>query len=91
MSRSSPASDFYADRKGGNDLKLDSAYTVHDEHKSKGIMAAINQVCLQPSSITTRLKKGFREVPAVSEAHIKKGNISLSWFASALIKLKLSF
>lgn len=35
-------------------------------------------VCnLQPTR-QGKEKKGFRELPAVSEAHIKKGNISLS-------------
>lgn len=48
-----------------------------------------SKVCLHPSSIMTQLekKKWFREVPAVSEAHIKRGNISLSVFTSAHISV----
>lgn len=34
---------FESQAKGGGDLELYSAYTVHDEHKSKGIMADMNQ------------------------------------------------
>lgn len=51
---SSPASDFCADRKGGSDLKLDSAYR-HSAHEA---MADINEefVC-KPWSIAIQLKK----------------------------------
>lgn len=35
---------FNAYRKAGNDLKFDFAHAAHDEHKSKGIMADINQM-----------------------------------------------
>lgn len=45
--------------KTGDDLNLDSAHAVRDEHKSKGIMADINQkfVCSLLSIMTQLFKK----------------------------------